>query len=377
MRFLAGEPLDASFDGHTNCFIETGFHKALLIDFNYDTEPLPGHFPGRAGPMPLLKESRLNHLGKLMFQPLYWHALLPGRGLPGHHPGDEHGRQEAPERRGDIVSTQTIAGTEVEVNDEGFFVHPEQWSDAIGVEIAKDRGHRSDDRPPLAGRALHAPAVPRHRHRAVDPRAGQGVGRAGQGALPALPEGPGEARRQDRRHPEAARVHLRSANTNTDDWSEPWALNPSRRCRSSCRRARSTASIPALIMANGARMEGIEANVFFTFFGLDAINKERNEHVKVASVGNPGLHLATWVGGVPGMSAMVTHKLGKRMEELDFPSIPEFMELLHDSGAGLYACKASVDMFELTRDDFIDEIDAIITVGEFYEQAAGGQIIFT
>ncbi len=134
---------------------------------------------------------------------------------------------------------------------------------------------------------------------------------------------------------------------------------------------------PALIMANGARMEGIEANVFFTFFGLDAINRERNEHVKVASVGNPGLHLATWVGGVPGMSAMVTHKLGKRMEELDFPSIPEFMELLHDSGAGLYACKASVDMFELTKDDFIDEIDAIITVGEFYEQAAGGQIIFT
>lgn len=134
---------------------------------------------------------------------------------------------------------------------------------------------------------------------------------------------------------------------------------------------------PALIMANGARMEGIEANVFFTFFGLDAINKARNDHVKVASVGNPGLHLATWVGGVPGMSAMVTHKLGKRMEELDFPSIPEFMELLHDSGAGLYACKASVDMFELTEDDFIDEIDAIITVGEFYEHAAGGQIIFT
>ncbi len=82
-RFLAGESLDASFDGHTNCFIETGFHKALLIDFNYDTEPLPGHFPGRAGPMPLLKESRVNHLGKLMFQPLYWHMLLPGRDLPG------------------------------------------------------------------------------------------------------------------------------------------------------------------------------------------------------------------------------------------------------------------------------------------------------
>ena len=82
-RFLEGEPLDATYDGHANCFIETGFHKALLIDFNYDTEPLPGRFPGRVGPMPLLKESRLNHLGKLAFQSLYWHALLPGWDLPG------------------------------------------------------------------------------------------------------------------------------------------------------------------------------------------------------------------------------------------------------------------------------------------------------
>jgi sulfide:quinone oxidoreductase len=83
-RFLAGEELDSSFDGHTNCFIETGFGKALLIDFNYDTEPLPGHFPGNVG-LPLLAESRLNHLGKLMFQWLYWHVLLPGRDVPGIH----------------------------------------------------------------------------------------------------------------------------------------------------------------------------------------------------------------------------------------------------------------------------------------------------
>ncbi len=80
--FLAGEPLDQSFDGHTNCFIETGFHKALLIDFNYDTEPLPGHYPSGLG-LPLLAESRLNHLGKLMFQWFYWHGLLPGRDVPG------------------------------------------------------------------------------------------------------------------------------------------------------------------------------------------------------------------------------------------------------------------------------------------------------
>jgi len=83
-RFLAGLPLDASYDGHANCFIETGFHKAMLIDFNYDVEPLPGHFPGPVG-LPLMKDSRLNHLGKLMFQWIYWHSLLPGRDLPGLH----------------------------------------------------------------------------------------------------------------------------------------------------------------------------------------------------------------------------------------------------------------------------------------------------
>jgi sulfide:quinone oxidoreductase len=82
-RFLADEPLDDTYDGHANCFIETGFGKALLIDFNYETEPLPGRFPTAAGPMPLLKPSRLNHLGKLMFQWMYWHVLLPGREIPG------------------------------------------------------------------------------------------------------------------------------------------------------------------------------------------------------------------------------------------------------------------------------------------------------
>jgi sulfide:quinone oxidoreductase len=81
-RFLAGEPLVPGFDGHANCFIESGFGKALLIDFNYDTEPLPGHYPAGVG-LPLLKESRLNHLGKLMFQWFYWHSLLPGRDIPG------------------------------------------------------------------------------------------------------------------------------------------------------------------------------------------------------------------------------------------------------------------------------------------------------
>jgi peroxiredoxin family protein len=134
---------------------------------------------------------------------------------------------------------------------------------------------------------------------------------------------------------------------------------------------------PGLIMANGARAEGIEANLFFTFFGLDAIHKGRYEHIKVATVGNPGMHMATLVGVLPGMSAIATHMMEKKMTALDIPDIPEFVELIGDTGAGLYACKASVDMFELDKDDFVEQVEDIITVGEFYDMAAGGQIIFT
>ncbi len=134
---------------------------------------------------------------------------------------------------------------------------------------------------------------------------------------------------------------------------------------------------PGLIMANGARAEGIETNLFFTFFGLDAVHKKRIEHIKVATVGNPGMHMATLVGALPGMSALATHMMEKKMEALDIPPIDEFIEMIGDTGAAMHACKASVDMFGLDENDFVEQITDIITVGEFYEQAAGGQIIFT
>ena len=134
---------------------------------------------------------------------------------------------------------------------------------------------------------------------------------------------------------------------------------------------------PGLIMANGARAEGIEANLFFTFFGLDAIHKKRYEHIKVATVGNPGMHVPTMLGGLPGMSAIATHMMEKKMTALDIPDIPEFIELIGDTGAGLYACQASVDMFDMDKADFVDQVQDVITVGEFYDMAAGGQIVFT
>ena len=111
---------------------------------------------------------------------------------------------------------------------------------------------------------------------------------------------------------------------------------------------------PGLIMANGARMEGIDADLFFTFFGLDAIRRDRAAKVKVATVGNPGMHLPTLVGALPGFSALATRLMQRQLEKLDIPPIPEFVELIADSGAGLYACRASVDMFGLTLDVMAD-----------------------
>ncbi len=134
---------------------------------------------------------------------------------------------------------------------------------------------------------------------------------------------------------------------------------------------------PGLIMANGARMEGIEANLFFTFFGMDAIVKKRMKKIKVATVGNPGMHMPTILGMLPGMSAFATWMMKRKMKQLDIPPVDEFIQMAHAAGVKLYACKASVEMFGLKKEDFCEEVEDIITVGEFYEKSAGAQIIFT
>ncbi len=134
---------------------------------------------------------------------------------------------------------------------------------------------------------------------------------------------------------------------------------------------------PRLIMANGARMEGIEATLFFTFFGLDAVIDKRMDKLKVATVGNPAMHIPTMVGGLPEVSAIAAKMMSNKMEKLDIPPVREFIEMIHDAGGGLYACKVTVDMFHLKESDFCKQVDGIISVGEFYEKSAGAQIIFT
>lgn len=142
---------------------------------------------------------------------------------------------------------------------------------------------------------------------------------------------------------------------------------------------------PGLILANGARMEGIEANLFFTFFGLYGVLKKTMNHLRIATVGNPamrvpdamGFPLPTLLGAIPGMSAFATHMMKKEMDKIDIPPVGEFIEMIADAGGRIFACKATVDMFHLTSDDFCPQVEKVLTVGEFYELSAGAQIIFT
>ena len=97
----------------------------------------------------------------------------------------------------------------------------------------------------------------------------------------------------------------------------------------------------------------------------------------MATVGNPGMHIPTLIGAIPGMSWMATKMMMRKMEKLDFPPVGEFVEMIADSGARHLRLQASVDMFGLSEDDFVPQVTAVITVGEFYEKAAGGEIVFT
>jgi peroxiredoxin family protein len=133
---------------------------------------------------------------------------------------------------------------------------------------------------------------------------------------------------------------------------------------------------PALILANAARMNGIEASVFFTFWGLDAITESKLDKLQVATVGNPSMHLPTMVGGLPGMQRLATSRMKKEMERLDLPPVREMLEILSDSGAKLYACQMAMDMMKRTEEDLVPQVDGVLTAMDFYDKTNGAQLLF-
>ena len=144
-----------------------------------------------------------------------------------------------------------------------------------------------------------------------------------------------------------------------------------------CSKASIDGVYAALILANGARSEGIECDLFFTFFGLDVITTKRMEHLRIALAGNPGMHMPEIVGVFPGMESMATHMMMKEMNKLDIPSVPEFLDIMKAAGGRIFACKLAMEMFHLERGHLWADIDGVLTVGQFYERyVPGSQIIF-
>lgn len=129
----------------------------------------------------------------------------------------------------------------------------------------------------------------------------------------------------------------------------------------------------ALLLANGAVMEGIETGLFFTFFGLDAITKAKQDHLHTATVGNPAFmsRLPTMVGGLPGFEALASSMMRREMDKLDVPPVSEFLDMIVAGGGKVYGCKLAVEMFKLQRDDLIDDLEDVITVGDLYTLGAG------
>ncbi len=141
---------------------------------------------------------------------------------------------------------------------------------------------------------------------------------------------------------------------------------------------------PPLILANAARMSGIDVDMFFTFWGLDIITKKKMGKINIATVGNPAFSMApyapwlkipTWLGLIPGMSAVATWMMNREIAKLDFPPIPEFIQMILDTGAKVYGCKMSMDMMGMTKEDLVDGAE-VLGAMEFVEKTADAQVLF-
>lgn len=133
---------------------------------------------------------------------------------------------------------------------------------------------------------------------------------------------------------------------------------------------------PGLILANAARMMGIEAVLFFTFWGLDIVTEKTLDKLHAGIVGNPATHMPAMIAGLPGMEGLATHMMKKKMDDLEIPTVREMLEILDDAGAEMYGCLMAMEMFEREKDELVPQIREVITAMDFFEKAEGAQTIF-
>ncbi len=153
-----------------------------------------------------------------------------------------------------------------------------------------------------------------------------------------------------------------------------------------CSKGNLDMAYPALIMGWAALGNGVDVTIFFTFWGLDIINKKRMDRLQLPPVGIASMKtgmmglpvdvgIPQLVGVLPGMTAVATALMRKKIADLEVPPVSEFLQMLQDAGAKLYACKMTVDMMGLSQEDFIDGVE-IVTASDFVDMTEGAQIIF-
>jgi peroxiredoxin family protein len=153
-------------------------------------------------------------------------------------------------------------------------------------------------------------------------------------------------------------------------------LEPIKKVSIICSKGSLDMAYPGLILANAARMSGIEAVLFFTFWGLDIITEKKIDHLQVCPVGNPSMGMPTFLGGLPGMQSMATSMMKKSIDKLDIPPVRELIETLDDAGAEMYACRLAADMMNLKQEDFMPQVKGIISAMDFFDHSKGANIIF-
>ena len=133
---------------------------------------------------------------------------------------------------------------------------------------------------------------------------------------------------------------------------------------------------PGLILANAARMSGIDATLFFTFWGLDVITEKKVDHLHTPTVGNPSLPIPTMLGGLPGVEAATTAMMKKQMKGIDIPSVREMLQILADAGAHIYACALAMEMFKLQKEELVPQVEGVLSAMDFFDRTEGAQLLF-
>src|SRR5690349_8908419 len=152
--------------------------------------------------------------------------------------------------------------------------------------------------------------------------------------------------------------------------------NAGRKLAIICSKGTLDMAYPGLILANAALGEGVEVDLFFTFWGFDMITKSRMGDLKFTMLGNTATHMPQGLGGLPGMTTMATHQMRKQIHQIGVPDVPEFLAQIVESGGRLWACRLSAEMMHLEESDLYDQVEGIISASDFIEKTAGAQLLF-